>query len=194
MSTLIFTGVSQVVLSKGLLHLCGWGLHHKELVMFRPVKGSVKIDPQHSRTRVGLRCPRLRLVTCSLDKYVSIASDTTGTVLGVERQQWERGTLPCVRSFYSLLESGRQVLVWRLLRKAETMKRREPRARGSGLLRKSLLTVRHFQEGVTYPETAILCARAPLRSLMFVSSVIQLWGSSSLWVVSEYFPLHSHTS
>ena len=120
MSTLVFTGVSQVVLSKGLPHLCCWGLHHKELVMFRPVKGSVKIDPQHSSTRVGLRCPRLCLVTCSLDNYVSIASDTTGTILGVETQQWERGTLPCVRSFYSLLEGGRQVLVWRLLRKAET--------------------------------------------------------------------------
>lgn len=55
--------------------------------MFRPVKGSVKTDPQHSSTHVGLCCPRLRLVTCSLEKYVSIASDTTGTVLGVETQQ-----------------------------------------------------------------------------------------------------------
>ena len=140
----------------------------------------------------GLPCPRLHLVTCSLDKYVSVASDTAGTVLGVETQQWVRGTLPCFRSFYSLLEDGRQVLVWRLLRKVETMKRREPRTRGSGLVGKSLLMLRHFQEGVTYPETAVLCARALLQSLMFVFSVTQLWWSSSLWVVSEYLPLHSY--
>lgn len=163
--------------------------------MFRPVvKGSVKTDPQHSSTRVWLALSQAAFGHLFIHKYGSVANDTTGTALGVETQQWVRSTLPCFRSFYSLLEEGRPVLMWRLLRKVETMKRREPRTRGSGLVGKSLLTVRHFQEGVTYPEMAVLCARALLRSLMFVFSVTQLWWSSSLWVVSEYLPLHFHTS
>lgn len=146
--------------------------------MFRSIKGSVKTDAQHSSTHVWLALSQasfghlfIRQICINCQWYRRHCPWSRNTAVSERRPSY-------FRSFYSLLEDGRQVLVWRLLRKVETMKRREPRTRGSGLVGKSLLTLRHFQEGVTYPETAVLCARALLPSLMFVFSVTQLWWSS----------------
>lgn len=56
--------------------------------MFRPViKGSVKTDPQHSSTRVWLALSQAAFGHLFIHKYVSVASDTAGTALGVETQQ-----------------------------------------------------------------------------------------------------------
>lgn len=120
-------------------------------VLFRPViKGRLKLILSIPAPVCGLPCPRLHLVTCSFTSMYQLPVIPQGTALG--ETQWVKHPSVFIGALQPAWgwQAGSYVKTAKKSRNNEEERALNQRVRpGRG---RASLTVRHFQEGVTYPE------------------------------------------